>query len=71
MAKLKGETNFINEYTRHCLVNWADLQARTGAMPLDAQEPYLSYARTKGWVSKKELKVLKTGYDAAAAYLRR
>jgi hypothetical protein len=71
MARSKAEEDFINELTRMALVHWADEQIRTGSMPATAQEPYLSYARQKGWVSKKELKVLAGGFKTAASYLRR
>jgi len=68
-----GEKDFLDEYTRVCLVGWCDQQMQTGAMPSleHCQEPYLAYARKKGWISKKEHLVIGAGFAVAAAQLRK
>jgi hypothetical protein len=54
-------------------VGWADLQIRTGLVHLAplAQEPYLSHAIEKGWLSKDGTRVLAAGFTAAAGQLKR
>lgn len=71
MPHTNSEEDFINEYTRMLLVAWADAQIR-GKINLGPDaEPYLTFAREKGWVSKKEVKILSPGFKAAASFLRR
>lgn len=66
-----GEKDFLDEFTRECLVGWCDLQLRTGNMPDHCEEPYFSYAQEKGWISKKDRKVIGKGFSVAAAQLRK
>jgi hypothetical protein len=74
-----GETDFINEHTRHLLSTiWAPNQISTGRIWADEGMPfvnkcevYLEHARRRGWISSKEDKVLGQGFKAAAAFLRR
>jgi hypothetical protein len=73
MPRTAAEEKFIHEFTRQCLVGWADLQIRTGLVHLAplAQEPYLSHAIEKGWLSKDGTRVLAAGFTAAAGQLKR
>jgi len=73
-GKTKAELDFIKESARTYLVSWADKQMRIGQMPQEMgnAQVFLEFAQSKGWVSKKEpLKVLATGFNTAAAFLRR
>ena len=70
MLRTAAEEKFVHEFTRQCLVGWADIQIRSGQMPA-GQEPYLSHAAEKGWVSKDGKRVLAAGFTAAAGMLKR
>ena len=65
------EQKFTHEYTRQCMIEWADHQLRVGRLPTSAEEPYLSYAVSKGWVSKDLSRVLAAGFTVAASQLKR
>jgi len=86
MAKAKpiegydvSQSDFINEYTRFLLATiWAPNYITKGVLwgsagtPFAVQnEMFLEHARRRGWISKKEDKVLGLGYGAAAAFHRR
>jgi hypothetical protein len=67
-----AEEKFLHEFTRQCLVGWADHQLRLGTFPIGAaQEPYLTHAKEKGWISKDGTRVLASGFTAAAGMLKR
>lgn len=68
-----GEAQFLDQYTRRLMVQWCHLQLTTGtspSVPAD-HEVYLNYARTKGWISKKDGTVLSAGWKVGAAFLKR
>ena len=65
------EKKFTHEFTRRCMIGWADHQLRTGSLPNGAQEPYLSSAASKGWVNKGHTRVLSAGFTIAASQLKR
>jgi len=44
---------------------------RDTAGELGMQEPYLSYAREKGWLSKKSWKLTAKGFAVATSFLKR
>jgi hypothetical protein len=70
----EAEKNFLEEYTRKCLVGWCASQLEHKTLDqLDIHEPYLSAAVDKGWISEKDgkFRVLAKGFNAAASYLRR
>lgn len=73
-----AELKFIDQMTRKLMVNWADQQARYGEVPdLPSMSKnssslfYVDYARSKGWISKKDNRVLATGFATAASFLKR
>lgn len=69
----KGETNFIDQYTRSLTVGWADQCVRGGAIrEISDGTPYTAHARSKGWITKKEpLRLTAAGFQTAAAFLKR
>lgn len=72
IVRTEAEKGFIDQYTRSLMVDWAKAHVAGDLRIGSEQEPYLSFAIGKGWVSKKEpYKVLSTGFTVAAAYLRR
>ena len=70
--RTKAELDFIQEYTRQLLVEWAHQQVN-GKVPaiLDEQEPYAEFAISKKWLSSDKSRILATGFNTAAAFLRR
>jgi hypothetical protein len=81
MAKIKtiegftaGETDFINEHTRHLLATvWAPQQISGDTVVVFAPTDKLFYehAKRRGWITKRDEKVSGSGFKAAAAFLRR
>jgi len=68
----KAELDFVNEMTRKLLVKWAHQTLVGGIFTWTTeQEVYYNHARDKGWVSKKEDKVLASGFSSAASFMRR
>jgi hypothetical protein len=68
----KAETDFINEFTRTRLVKWCAYYLKHGDLPASEQEGvFWEHAMAKGWVSKKDGRILSTGFKTAASFLRR
>ena len=68
-----GETAFIDQYTRKMMVEWCHKALRNEGEILDYSEHqvYLDYAKSKGWRSVKDGKILSAGWKTAAAFLKR
>lgn len=68
-----GEAQFLDQYTRSLMVQWCHQQLTTGnAPPFDQNlAAYYNYAKTKGWISKKDGTVLSAGWKIGAAFLKR
>jgi hypothetical protein len=69
----KAEIGFVNEKARQVLVNLCDHYIRHGIVPVEDASiaMYFKYAIQKGWISKKGDKILSSGWNTAAAFLRR
>ena len=83
----KAEQLFIDQYTRKLLVDWAHHQAvapedpsvfedrialeRCGHQCALGYQPYIDYAKHKGWVSKDGKRVLAKGFSVATSALKR
>ena len=69
----EAEKAFLEEYTRKLLVGWCAHQLEHDAFPMFANDPYITLAVDKGWISNKagKFRVLAKGFSAAASYLRR
>lgn len=78
-----GQKKFFHAYVRRALINWCAQGLASGdgsftpvlpdAFPGDGDpllEAMVDYARTKGWVSKRELKVLSKAYKTAAGMMK-
>ena len=66
--------DFTNEYAKHLLAHkWAPDQLGLDLEPIatPATKVFFEHAKAKGWISKRDGKVLSTGYKTAAAFLRR
>lgn len=68
--KRSPEQEFIDQMTRKLLVDWCDAQIRGGGW-VSSPSVYLEYARSKGWLSKTDDRVLSTGFETAARFLKR
>ena len=70
-----GEAQFLDQYTRSLMVQWCHHQLTTGNPPGDRvfgdTKVYFDYAKTKGWISKKDGSVLSAGWKVGAAFLKR
>lgn len=73
-----GELEFIGEYTRSLLVDWALQCLNEGSIfspGVDIDSPgdkFVEHAFAKGWIGKRKPHVLtQGGYKAAASFLRR
>ena len=70
-----AEQEFVNQLTRSLMVEWAEYQIETGRSPKEHasfKEPYVTHARSKGWLSKKEPPMLlASGFGVAASFLKR
>lgn len=68
-----GEAQFLDQYTRHLMVQWCHAQLTTGNAPVPSSDlqVYFDYAKTKGWLSKKDGTVLSVGWKVGAAFLKR
>lgn len=79
MPRTGSELDFIKEYTRSLLVEWADHCIKNGTLPengdrarLKMSDVYIECALNNGWVTKSEPRRLTAkGFAAAAAFLRR
>ena len=74
----RAEQNFIDQFTRKSLVEWAQACISGESIPEawleegSAWKPYMDHALKKGWVSKRlPRKLTSSGFDAAAAFLKR
>lgn len=75
----KAEQDFIDEYARKLLVDWAKQTLAFGQIndPTEGDKKkglmvYFEYAIDKGWVGKSEpRRVTAKGFSTAAAFLRR
>ena len=76
----KGQEEFIDQMTRKLLVEWCDTSLRNCAGgPLcicEAHAIYRDHATTKKWLSVKDMstgenKILATGWETAARFLKR
>ena len=69
-----GEAQFLDQYTRKCMVDWCLYQMTTTGPPptlTSENKVFGDHARSKGWISKKDGKVLAGGWKVAAAFLKR
>jgi len=74
----KGEQKFIHEYTRTLLIHWAECEVLFGQMPQcdgsakskAVNEVFVTYAQSKGWVSKDGLHVTSKGFLSAAGRVK-
>lgn len=69
-----AEEEFLGESCRTYLAKWADNQVinpSDPAVPPDAPQVYVEYARKRKWLSADGKKVLGAGFKVAASYLRR
>lgn len=68
-----GEAQFLDQYTRKCMVTWCLDQMVSGSPPAiaDINKVFSDYAKTKGWISKKDGSVLSAGWKVGAAFLKR
>ena len=69
----KAEEGFVDQMTRKMLVDWCLLYLEHGVLPSDLmpENVFVAYAIEKGWVNTPLTKVLSTGFNTAAAFLRR
>lgn len=71
----KAELDFVNEFARRLLVDWANTCIQVGQLPDSFDKPsnvYVEHAIEKGWISKTTpRKLTAKGYSTAASYLRR
>jgi len=80
----KSEQLFIDQMARKKMVEWCDDALKTGfvrqpimtACVLPETDPpapdaYLHHAIAKGWVSKDGTKILASGWETAARFLKR
>lgn len=75
----RGELNFIDQFTRKLVVDWASVCVGVGELPEKqfseesaATNPYVAHALAKGWITKKfPRKLTASGWDTAAAFLKR
>ena len=69
----KAEEEFVNQMARKMLVDWCLFYLQHGTLPTDLmpENVFVAHAIEKGWVSASLLKVLSTGFNTAAAFLRR
>ena len=68
-----GEAQFLDQYTRGLMVTWCHIQLTSGSSPTceATNKVYMDYAKTKGWISKKDGSVLSAGWKVGAAFLKR
>ena len=69
-----GEAQFLDQYTRRLMVQWCHIQLTTGNAPVPSSpdlQVYFDYAKTKGWLSRKDGMVLSAGWKVGAAFLKR
>ena len=74
----KGEENFIDQYTRKLMVDWAYTLVST---PMDenplrtitlGRPVFVEHALKKGWLTKREPRRLTAkGFQVAASFLKR
>jgi hypothetical protein len=78
---MKAKQDFIDQYTRKLLVDWAHHEAAAGALvELEACSPkqcaygyrvYVAHAVGRGWLVKDGSRVSAKGFAVAASFLRR
>jgi hypothetical protein len=68
----KHEKDFIDQYTRRCLVTWALQTVQRGELVVGSgNQLFYEHARAKGWISADGTKVIGKGFGTAASFLRR
>ena len=77
----KAEQNFIENYTKRLLIDWAHHQVTSPEIPEFLErcgntcaynhQKYIDFAIYKGWVSKDGKRVLAKGFTAAVSALKR
>ncbi len=72
MAKQTGKKGFIDQFTRRLMVKWAYETVVVGEITRRKDDrAFHDYASSKKWLSADGTKVLSTGFNTAAAFLRR
>jgi len=85
MPYTQAEKNFIDQYTRKILIDWAHHQITSPREedefpPLERCSPqpcaygydlYVDYAISKGWLSKDGKRVLAKGFTTACSAVKR
>ena len=85
MSRTQAEKNFIDQYTRKMLIDWAHHQVTASLEkgdepPLErcgsqqcayGYAPYVDYAISKGWLSKDGKRVLAKGFTTACSAVKR
>jgi hypothetical protein len=69
-----GETEFINQMTRKKLVDWCEAIVRgidLSVIILPRDKVYLDFAISKKWMSVDGSRILSTGWETAARFLKR
>lgn len=69
----KGEQNFIEQMTKHRLVDWATLQIISGdgrGVMVSCLPIYVDYALERGWITKNRETVTSKGFEVAASCLK-
>lgn len=77
--RTKAEVEFINQYTRQLMVEWAALCIAKGNLPEEVfaperaeVNPYVAWAHQKEWITKRApRKLTAAGFAVATAFLRR
>jgi hypothetical protein len=74
----KAQDDFIDQYTRKLMVDWAryyvvhgDIRKGVGDRFWEQEQVFRDHARSKGWISADHHKVLAQGFSTAKAFLRR
>jgi len=76
VQRSKAEENFIDQYTRKLMVDWAFHVVRFpdgGVPPVPgANGPYVEHALKKGWLTKRTPhRLTAKGFGVAASFLKR
>ena len=70
----KKELLFLDQMTRKYMVEWCAFTLMTEHLPLDiatTKNPYFRYALHKKWISADRTKILSSGWETAARFLKR
>lgn len=75
LIRTKGQEAFVEQMTRKLLVEWCAMALRQGTVPEDPSvSVYLAHAVAKKWISAPQggsYRILSTGWDTAARFLKR